>query len=179
MSKLEQFINDNREHMDDAHPSYKVWEKIEVAVDKKKKKSFLLTPFMKWSVAASVLILVGLGGYYIAKQNKTTEQTSTISVDQDPSEVSLIARTISMKQEELKVLSKDQPELYGKFTTDINQLDSSYKALKTQLKGTPNREVLIEAMIQNLQLQLNVLNQQLNIIHQIKDSKNYSHEEVI
>jgi hypothetical protein len=36
--------------------------------------------------------------------------------------------------------------------------------------------MLLEAMIQNLQLQLNVLNQQLNIIHQIKDSKKYSHE---
>jgi hypothetical protein len=36
--------------------------------------------------------------------------------------------------------------------------------------------MLIEAMIQNLQLQLNVLNQQLNIIQQIKQSKNNNHE---
>jgi hypothetical protein len=33
-------------------------------------------------------------------------------------------------------------------------------------------------MIQNLQLQLNVLNQQLNIINQIKESKKYNHEKI-
>ena len=63
-----------------------------------------------------------------------------------------------------------------RFTKDIDQLDSSYNILKNQLSATPNRELLLEAMIQNLQLQLNVLNQQLNIIHQIKQSKKYSHE---
>jgi len=55
-------------------------------------------------------------------------------------------------------------------------LDSSYNSLKNQLNATPNREMLLEAMIQNLQLQLNVLNQQLNIINQIKESKKYNHE---
>ena len=61
-------------------------------------------------------------------------------------------------------------------STDITQLDSSYKSLESQLSTTPNRELLIEAMIQNLQLQLNVLNQQLNIINQIKQSKSNSNE---
>jgi hypothetical protein len=54
-------------------------------------------------------------------------------------------------------------------------LDSSYNTLKDQLSATPNREMLLEAMVQNLQLQLNVLNQQLNIIHQIKEQKKYNH----
>jgi phage shock protein A len=85
-------------------------------------------------------------------------------------------KMIDTKQEELKALAKEQPELYQQFATAINQLDSSYNTLKNQLSATPNREMLLEAMIQNLQLQLNVLNQQLNIIHQIKDSKKYSHE---
>ena len=83
---------------------------------------------------------------------------------------------IDTKQEELKALAKEQPELYQQFTTAINQLDSSYNTLKNQLSATPNREMLLEAMIQNLQLQLNVLNQQLNIINQIKESKKYYHE---
>ena len=82
-------------------------------------------------------------------------------------------KMIDTKQEELKTLAKEQPELYQQFTTAINQLDSSYNTLKNQLSATPNREMLLEAMIQNLQLQLNVLNQQLNIINQIKESKKY------
>ena len=91
-------------------------------------------------------------------------------------EVNEFAKMIVLKQEELKQVSKEQPELYSKFTKDITQLDSSYNTLKNKLGVTPNREMLIEAMIQNLELQLNVLNQQLGIIHQIKQSKKYSHE---
>lgn len=190
MSKLEKFINDNRDQMDDSNPSYGVWEQIDAAMDKKKKRSFVLAPFMKWGIAASVLIMVGLGGYFIAKQDtssgpvKNGADTGQSSLADAP-EVVPFAKMIAAKQEELKLLSKDQPELYDQFkdaneqfTNDINQLDSSYKALYQQLNTSTNREVLIEEMIQNLQLQLQVLNQQLNIIHQIKDSS-YSHEKVI
>ena len=91
-------------------------------------------------------------------------------------EINQIVKMIGMKQEELKTLAAGQPELYRQFSNDLDQLDSSYNALKSELNETPNQELLLEAMIQNLQLQLNVLNQQLNIINQIKQSKKYSHE---
>jgi hypothetical protein len=142
----------------------------------------MLTPVVKWSVAATVLLMVGVGAYFIIKKDKlvdppTAEIKNEILVPDAPG-INSVAQLVVMKQEELKTLSKDQPELYEKFTTDITQLDSSYKALKDQLNVSPNREMLMEAMVQNLQLQLNVLNQQLNIIHQIKQSKNYSHEKI-
>jgi hypothetical protein len=123
------------------------------------------------------------------KNNKTTDPgTATVKNDSASDinaiapeyapEVNEFAKLVAIKQEELKALAPEQPELYRKFTTDINQLDSSYRSLKNQLGATPNREMLIEAMIQNLQLQLNVLNQQLNIINQIKQSKKDSHEKI-
>src|SRR5207342_466801 len=102
--------------------------------------------------------------------------TNTIAQEYDEPQVNEFAKLVALKQEELKALAPEQPELYQQFSTDINQLDSSYKSLKNQLGATPNREMLIEAMIQNLQLQLNVLNQQLNIINQIKQSKSNKHE---
>jgi len=104
-----------------------------------------------------------------------TVDINAISPEYAP-QVNQIARLVAMKQEELKAMAPEQPELYRQFTTDITQLDSSYHSLKSQLNASPNPEMLIEAMIQNLQLQLNVLNQQLNIINQIKQSKKYSHE---
>ena len=187
MNKLEEFIENNRDGIDDATPSEAVWQNVEAAITEKKKKVFLPSPYFKWSAAAAVLLMVALGGYLIAKKNNDSDKAAAIikqdSIDnatatEVPGEVGFIVRTVAEKQEELKTLAKDQPELYQKFTTDINQLDSSYKNLRKQYNASPNREVLIEAMIQNLQLQLNVLNQQLNIIHQIKQSKNYSHEKI-
>jgi septal ring factor EnvC (AmiA/AmiB activator) len=182
-NKLKKFIWDNRKEFDSDTPSAKVWENIETSFSsKKKKKKSILTPFYKWTMAAAALLILATGIYFIAFK-KPVETTVVAKTDTDintvdpayASEINQFAKMIDTKQEELKVLAKEQPELYKEFTSAINQLDSSYNTLKNQLSATPNREMLLEAMIQNLQLQLNVLNQQLNIIHQIKEKK-YSHE---
>ena len=186
--KLEKFIGDNRNEFDDAVPSARVWENLAAGVEEKKQKKTLVLPLYKWSIAAAVLITAGLTIFLLMNNKKSSGRiedvsalidsssgTPTIAADNVP-EVNEFAKMVALKQEELKALAPEQPELYQKFTTDINQLDSSYKSLKNQVSATPNREMLIEAMIQNLQLQLNVLNQQLNIIHQIKQSKKDSHE---
>ncbi|MBS1512460.1 MAG: hypothetical protein JST86_16570 [Bacteroidetes bacterium] len=189
--KLEKFIGDHRNEFDDAMPSGKVWDSINAGLqgDHQKKKA-ILAPLYKWSIAAAVVIIAGISIFLAMQQNKTTTPPgftqngsgsddttgiNAIAVESEP-EVNQFAQLVLMKQEELKALAPAQPELYRQFTTDINQLDSSYKSLKSQLSTSPNREVLIQAMIQNLQLQLNVLNQQLTIINQIKQSKNDSHE---
>ena len=180
---IENFIEDNRAKFDDDVPSGKVWENIESAFKVKKKVRPVQMPLFKWNMAAAAILIIGCIIYFqINKKNveddktvKTETDINTLAPEHAP-EMNEFAKLINMKQEELKTLSKEQPQLYQKFTTDITQLDSSYKSLKNQLSSSPNTELLIEAMIQNLQLQLNVLNQQLNIINEIKQSKKYSHE---
>ena len=66
--------------------------------------------------------------------------------------------------------------MYKQFLGDMNKLDSSYNTLKNELPVNPNREQLLEAMIQNLRLQTELLNQQLFIIKQIKQSKSKTNE---
>ncbi|MGG9960577.1 hypothetical protein [Ferruginibacter sp. SUN106] len=184
--KLEKFIGDNRNEFDDAMPSGKVWENLAAGFQEKKQKKAILAPMFKWSIAAALVITAGLTIFLVLNNKKTstgnpdvakidTTTINSIAPEYAP-EVNEFAKMVLLKQEELKALAPEQPELYKTFATDINQLDSSYKSLKTQLSNTPNREMLIEAMIQNLQLQLNVLNQQLNIINQIKQSKSNNHE---
>lgn len=181
-NKLKKFIWDNRKEFDDEVPSEKVWQQVEAAFTPTTKKKFILAPLYKWSMAAAAVLVISLGVYFFMYRDKTTATeyvANTIVPDTVTTfvapEVNQFAKMIALKQEELRSLAKEQPELYQQFTKDINQLDSSYNILKSQLSATPNRELLLEAMIQNLQLQLNVLNQQLNIIHQIKQKK-YSHE---
>ena len=182
-NKLKNFISDNRKAFDDKMPSDKVWENIEASFTKKKKQRFIIAPLYKWIMAAAAILLVALCIYF-AMPEKKVEQTVVAPVENDINklapeyapQMNQFVKMIDTKQEELKTLAKEQPELYQQFTSAINQLDSSYNNLKNQLSATPNREMLLEAMIQNLQLQLNVLNQQLNIINQIKESKKYNHE---
>ena len=182
-NKLKIFVSDNRKAFDDEMPSDKVWQNIESSFTEKKKKHFILTPLYKWSMAAAAMLLIAVGIYF-STNKKTVESAIAIVTEPDMNklapeyapQMNQFVKMIDSKQEELKTLAKEQPELYQEFTTAINQLDSSYNTLKNQLSATPNREMLLEAMIQNLQLQLNVLNQQLNIINQIKESKKYNHE---
>jgi len=182
-NNLKNFISDNRKAFDDEMPSDKVWENIEASFTARKKQRVVLAPLYKWSMAAAAMLIIAAGIYFAA--NKKPE-TPAVAVTTEPDinklapeyagQMNQFVKMIDTKQEELKVIAKEQPELYQEFTTAINQLDSSYNSLKSQLSATPNREMLLEAMIQNLQLQLNVLNQQLNIINQIKESKKYNHE---
>lgn len=187
--KLEKFIGDHRNEFDDKIPSGKVWANIAAGMVEKKKKKNILTPLFKWSAAAAIAITTGIivflatntkkaAGDIAVTQKVSAADSNTVAPEYTP-EVNEFAKLVVLKQEELKALAPEHPELYHKFTADINQLDSSYKSLKSLLSATPNREMLIQAMIQNLQLQLNVLNQQLNIINQIKQSKNQQHEKNI
>jgi hypothetical protein len=86
------------------------------------------------------------------------------------------AKLVEIKQKELKSIEKDEPLLYQKFSMDVNKLDSAYHGLQDQLPKNPNREQILEAMLQNLQLQMGLLNHQLDIIKQINHSKKTEYE---
>jgi septal ring factor EnvC (AmiA/AmiB activator) len=182
-NKLKIFISDNRKAFDDEIPSNKMWENIEASLTGKKERKTILRPLYQWSMAAAAVLILATGAWFVffKKPAETqvvvkTEPDINILAPEYAGQMNQFAKMIDSKQHELKILAKEQPELYQQFTTAINQLDSSYNTLKNQLSATPNKEMLLEAMIQNLQLQLNVLNQQLSIIHQIKETKKYNHE---
>jgi len=184
-NELKKFIEDNREEFDDKAPSGKVWENMEASFSPEKEKRSIIRPLYKWSMAAAAVLIISAGVYFMIFDKKVSPEAvrinpagaDAVTSDSFTPEMNQFVKLIDMKQEELKALAAEQPELYQKFTKDLNQLDSSYNILKNQLNAAPNQEMLLEAMVQNLQLQLSVLNQQLNIIHQIKEKK-YSHEKV-
>jgi len=198
-TRLEQFMRDHRDEFDTDEPGEQVWNKLQQQLHPPTQKlrwtqSGILIKVFKWSAAAAILILAGLGVYsLIIDRNhvqpavvQQTNQTDTpvtphdeILKDINPGyaqEVYHFTQLIELKQNELKKIQKDHPRLYKKFVTDVDKLDSSYNALKKELPENPNREQLLEAMIENLRLQTEILNQQLNIIKQIKETNNDSHE---
>lgn len=106
------------------------------------------------------------------KQNDAPDET----VANMNEEMYHFAKLVEIKHKELKQIQKDEPLLYQQFAGDVNKLDSVYHGLEKQLPQNPNREQLIEAMIQNLQLQMDLLNHQLSIIKQINNSKKSAYE---
>ena len=61
--------------------------------------------------------------------------------------------------------------MYNEFSGEIAKMDSTYKKLNNDLATSPNQELVLRAMIRNLQIQTEVLNQQLNVIEQYNQIK--------
>ena len=85
-------------------------------------------------------------------------------------EVVQYTQLIDDKRAVLKEMTENNPDLYQEFSTDLDRLEKSYQSLKADFPKNPNQEVLIQAMIQNLQLQINLLNEQLRVIQRIKQT---------
>jgi hypothetical protein len=186
-NRLEQFIRDNREEFDSEEPRPQLWDKLVKDMPQKKDDRVLHLGFLRFSAAAAIVIMLAGMFYYMNQQKSTdglTKNSDPTSEEQwlsdvNPTyakEVYHFTQLIELKQQELKQIEREQPELYGQFVKDIHKLDSSYQALRQALPATPDRATLLEAMIQNLRLQADLLNQQLTIIKQIKQSKKDSHE---
>jgi predicted methyltransferase len=109
----------------------------------------------------------------VEPQQKEEPAVATSDYDQ---EMYHYAKLVEIKQNQIKQIKKEEPLLYQKFAGDINKLDSAFHTLKKQLPVNPNREQLLEAMIDNLKMQEAVLNQQLNIIKQINQVKKSEYE---
>ncbi len=81
------------------------------------------------------------------------------------------AKLITYKGNEIKKLAKNDPEVYKNFSEDIAELNQTYKQLNKQLPNTNNKSALINAMIYNLQVQIDLLNKQLIILNKIETIK--------
>ncbi len=75
---------------------------------------------------------------------------------------------INIKFREIEKIKSAHPELYQRFSADIQKLDSNYQQLKQELPRETNQEMLLKAMLQNLTLQVELINRQLGIIEELK-----------
>lgn len=177
---IERFIRDNREGFDTQIPGSKNWSEIEkqIGLGKAPGRIFSMN-VVRWSAAAAIFIGLLATGLYLLNQTTSPSNQSLTQdpvVEQiDPQYAKMVAQFSSLieeKQLELKSLEKNNPELFKQFSGDIKKLDSTYQVLRNTLPANPNKEQLLEAMISNLQMQIGLLNQQLQIIQQVKRPKN-------
>ena len=186
-SNLEKFVNRNRSEFDTEHPGNDVWSKIEKTLPlKKEAKVFSLKDIYKFSAAAAVLCIVLTSVYFIYIRQQKTE-TAAVELRTNNAELKNIApeyisqakqmfNAIETRQEELKEAAADNPQLYKQFLSDLQLLDSTYNMLQKQAAHTPNKDVIMKAMLQNLQLQAELLYRQLLITNDIKKQTKQNNE---
>ena len=192
MSNLEKFIRKNRGEFDKETPSNRVWENIEKTISLKNTKRFSIRDIYKWSAAAAIFFILLTSVYFLFIRKypdsyrgenptvKTESQTKPDDINSIAPEYAVefnqVYQSVVNRQQELRAAVSGQPQLYQQFLQDINVLDSSYRMLKNQAAQTPNRDVIIKAMIQNLQLQAELLNRQMMIFNEFNNTKKSKNE---
>ncbi|MGV3684076.1 MAG: hypothetical protein ACO1NS_00525 [Daejeonella sp.] len=175
--RLENFVRDNRKEFDQFDPPPALWDKIEKQLDEKRlsgspvrktEKVVRLSFLLKIAATVVVVVAVALGGYQYNK--KEVMDLSNIDPQLARQQVHY-ATLIEIKRSELKQIEKEEPQLFNEFSAEIRKMDANYQKLKSDLPASPNQEETVRAMIQNLQIQTELLNQQLNVIQQINKVK--------
>ncbi|RYY37684.1 MAG: hypothetical protein EOP46_01710 [Sphingobacteriaceae bacterium] len=184
MSKrLEDFIKANRNEFDDLEPKANLWDNIEKNLEaqqqlpkKREAKTFSLAFVLK--VAATIVITMGVCfAVYLQSGKKQGVDLAEINPGYAKEQLHY-ASLVQTKRIELKELAKTDPQLYQEFSREIAKMDSVYKKLNSDLATSPNQERVLRAMIRNLQIQTEVLNQQLNVIEQYNKYKKQQQNEV-
>ncbi|MBX2814526.1 MAG: hypothetical protein KTR24_00945 [Saprospiraceae bacterium] len=176
MNHLEKFIVDNKEKLDLYSPNPKVWEELEKTLPKKKSK--LRTLVLSLSTAAAVALCLGAYFFFLP----STEQDALAMVDKDlvhidesyAMQIALAQEHVRQRQDEIKTMISIHPSLAEKFRADLTALDLTYDKLKGNLTQNDNQEVLLKAMISNLQLQIDVLEDQLALLEKLKNNSDES-----
>ena len=186
MSKqLEDIIKANREEFDDLEPRPGLWNKIEgrlnlaqeepVQSKKRQAKNFSLGFVLR--MAAIIIVAMAVGFIlYIQKSAGAKVDYAKINPEYAQQRIRY-ASMVEAKRTELKALTKSNPELYKEFSAELTKMDSTYNRLNKDLTTSPNQERVLRAMIRNLQIQTEVLNQQLNVIEQYNEFKDQQQNE--
>lgn len=172
--KLEKFIKEHREHFDSGEPRPDLWIDIANDINNAHKQKTLTRSFTIWRVAAVLLLLVT--SWLVVDKVMQKPAPAEIVISQDLQDAEAFYFTlITQKQQEVIRLSDDL-NMGDTFANEINKLDSAYNVLKDNLKNGSQEDVA-DAMILNLQLRIEILNQQLNIIQAIERSKSQKNKE--
>ncbi len=173
-TQLKDFINANKSEFNREEPSHKLWERIEAELDKvdaaeaKPVTKFIWSRWMSVAAMALVVLTVAITIGISKKMALNNESESGNSFkDQQVHFTSLIEE----KRDSLQIYSHKNPELYQQFVSDLKRLDEDYIKLQEQLKTSPNQEVVVQAMIKNLEIRANILSQQLQVFHQVNEVK--------
>ena len=150
--RLEKFVNENRHEFDQLEPSDRMWETISGQLNEETKRKIRK---LNWTKIAAVAVLALLVPTVIYQAKFSGPKQSAKAVQVDPEVQELIeaeafyAQEVSGKLAEIQKCYKVHPELKLEIESDLNELESMYLSLKSDLKENISNKEVIEAMIEN------------------------------
>jgi len=171
---LKEFISKNREEFDDKNPKASTWDTISKNLPQMKQVS-LWNSVMVWRAAA--VLFMGLSIFlFLDNVNTNAEQSSdTMSDRQLQGEFQDVESFYSDEIAKKVALIDDFGGSFvtDEFTQDFEKLDAMYQVLRDQLKTNPSEKVR-DALILNILVRIDLLNQQIKRLEDIREKKDAS-----
>ncbi len=150
--RLESFVNENRHEFDQLEPSNKMWEAISGQLNEEPKRKIRKFQWIK--IAAVVVLALTIPTViYQVKFSEQKQSAKAVHVDPEVQELieaeAFYAQKVSGKLAEIQKCYKVYPELKMEIEGDLNELESMYRSLKSDLKENISNKEVIEAMIEN------------------------------
>ena len=159
--QFEKFILENKAAFNDESPSEELWSEIDKRLERKR-SGFQIV----WKVAAVLFLLSTI---YLLVDKRQIVEAPQLSQEFIQAEDYYTTLIIERKQLIQQKLTKEEET---QFLQDIDHLDSMYEELKKTYQSNASNDRVVDAMINNLQLRLDILNRQLEILEKIKGQKN-------
>lgn len=122
------------------------------------------------SIAASVLLLLGVGFYSLAPNNDA-EGLASVSSEMEKTQ-SFFVTTINQEIETLKSFKdEDTQHLVEDALKRLDMLEQDYEKLKVDLIESGNDKRVVAAMIANFQNRIDILEQVFNTMEEVKTLK--------
>lgn len=166
---LKDFFDQNREDFDHREPSSGIWNRIEASLSVK--TISLWNSVGVWRAAA--IVLLSLCAYLFLGQNKiASSKTESAQVTSDFKDLdSFYNNQIAEKVELVSQFQTETGIAEDEVTQNLQKLEAMYQVLKYQMKTRPSQDVN-DALVLNLLVRIDLLNQQLNQLEDRKKTKN-------
>jgi len=169
---MDAFFKHNKEKLDVYEPKAEHQERFLSKLNHRQKTKQIKFSYKKWMVAASILLLVGVGFSFLGNYRTQTQKNQELQ--QNEHYFSMLI------QEEIKSIEKIKtPETQKVFDDAIRQIQNLEIAYQKLVKDySVNKDkLIINAMIENFQQRIEILQFVKKQINEIKKHKTYRHEQ--
>jgi hypothetical protein len=195
-NEFEKYLQQNRDQFEKGSPSPRVWEKLQRNLIEHQAHRYRIIRMRRigWSVAAAILICLSLVIMLVKTEEKdralvhNNTKDSSIMKRKLAAEIELdsldrvkgitdyearrslfhYSRLIESRQKQMAILRQVNPDLYISSQKVLIDLNQQYRRLQKQLSGSPDRQKVLKALIENLKMQEQILNNQLQLLEELQ-----------
>ncbi|MBN1132589.1 MAG: hypothetical protein JXA39_05920 [Bacteroidales bacterium] len=175
MSDLQKYIKEHRAEFDDAEPSRRHFDRFE------KKLLLEIIPAGQklrhiLQIAASVAIIAA-AGWFIFDKTHNGYKVDVLEIPRELRETEdYYIRQITSRYDRIRNYPFQSDQEKAILLDELNDLDIYQQKLMNDLNANPQDERVVNALIRHYQLKLEIMDQIINHLNQIKSQKFENHE---